>query len=200
MAYLMTYQRQRFLDSLPDEASRAEQIAAWQGRDTAVTAALKHASSEPDPRGRLTVYKGSGLAGASIATCDHANTGAVLCPECAAEAGLVDVANPDTPTIATARGEHNPMATPTIRPVPDSIEEGRKIRAAKAAGTYTPTHPHDLPSVVAHRAAIIQRDITEHKVATLEAAARMKDYVIPDSLAEGRKARDERNARMRGNQ
>lgn len=110
---------------------------------------------------------------------------------------------------------------PPVRPVPDSLEEGRKIRdaaaasliaagkdisnipakdlvqAAMAARTYTPPNPHDLASVVAHREAMAQRDSTERKAVAVLEAARMKNYVIPDSLAEGRKQREERNARIR---
>jgi hypothetical protein len=98
-----------------------------------------------------------------------------------------------TTTATATQGEHNPMATPKlqIRPVPDSITEARAIRDAKANGTYKET---PLPSVAAHRQDTFdQANARRAEVARLE-VARMRDYVIPDSLTEGRRLRAERNA------
>lgn len=202
MAILMTYKRRRQLAACTSAAARAELEGEWQARDlqprahsAEITAARANGSNGTTADGRF-IYGmrfGKDMVGASIATCEHANAGAVLCPDCAAAAGLVDVANPDTPTIA--RGEHNPMATPKliIRPVPDSIAEARAIRDAKAAGTYKET---PLPSVVAHQKETLeQANARRAEVARLE-VARMRDYVIPDSLTEGRKLLAARNAAL----
>jgi hypothetical protein len=202
MAILMTYKRRRQLAACTSAAARAELEGEWQARDLQpradIAAARANGSSGVTEDGLIygMQFSKQGMAGAAIATCDHANAGAVLCPECAAAAGLVDTANPTEPTVATG-GEHNPMATPklVIRPVPDSLTEARAIRDAKAAGTYKPT---ELPSVIAHRQETFeQAQARRAEVARLE-VARMKSYVVPDSLTEGRKLLAERNAMLAG--
>jgi hypothetical protein len=63
--------------------------------------------------------------------------------------------------------------------VPDSIKEAQAIRAAQAAGTYKET---PSPAVVVPRAPTVAEQVRA-------ATARMREYVIPDSIGEAQKAR-----------
>jgi hypothetical protein len=82
-----------------------------------------------------------------------------------------------------------------IRPVPDSITEGRRIRDAKLAGTFKPEP--EPASVTAFRAAQSQHQVTERKAQAVLEAARRREYRIPDSLEDGRAIRDARLAAFR---
>jgi hypothetical protein len=196
MSILMTYKRRRQLAACTSAAARAELEGEWQARDlqpradsAEITAARANGSSGVTADGLIYgmrfAGRGSGYVGApESVTCD--------CPKCAAAAAATHTPTPSIPT----QGADTTMSTPTkltIRPVPDSIKEAQAIRAAKAAGTYKET---ELASVVAHRQETFeQANARRAEVARLE-VARMKDYVIPDSLAAGRALRAERNAML----